>query len=135
MYVYNLPPDTNEMMLLQLFCQYGAILNARPMMDYTTGQCKVHLLITTRLTTVTFLSPLARLTTVVPNTAPPLAAYPPPIPPLIFKSRKEFFLGYIHSLYRCFPILCSLWHCHLITSCHLMMTFISGLRLCEYEEL
>lgn len=39
-YVYNLPPDTNEMMLLQLFCQYGAILNARPMMDYTTGQCK-----------------------------------------------------------------------------------------------
>jgi len=39
-YVYNLPPDTNEMMLLQLFCQYGAILNARPMLDYTTGQCK-----------------------------------------------------------------------------------------------
>ena len=98
MYVYNLPPDTNEMMLLQLFCQYGAILNARPMMDYTTGQCKVHLLITTRLTTVTFLSPLARLTTVVPNTAPPLAAYPPPPHPAADFQVPERVFSWLYTL-------------------------------------
>jgi len=39
-YVYNIPEDSNDTTLYQLFCPFGAIANVKVIMDYSTKKCK-----------------------------------------------------------------------------------------------